>query len=217
MTHIEYALYDLDYSEEEIKNSVEAAVGLGVNSISVPFALTKFCKSITKNTSTIVSNPIDYPFGFLDTKTRNNAIINAIDNGAEKIDIVIQNNYLNYKKYDKIRSDILTNYQICQEKNIQLNYFLEYRVFTHQSLIKACSILMESPIKNVYVSTGFLIDSIEDNIIACVLLREKTNIQTIFSGNIWHKKHVEILNKHQIKHLRLNTIHSIKTYKDHVG
>lgn len=214
MTYIEYALYDLDYTEEEIKYSIESAVSLGVQCISVPFALTKFCKTITKNTPTIVSNPIDYPMGLLDTKTRNCAVTNAIENGAEKIEIMIQNNYLNYKKYDKIRSDIVSNSLICKEKNIPLNYFLEYRVFTHHSLIKACNLLLEAPVSTVYVSSGYLLDNIDDNIIASVLLEQKTNIKTIFNGNIWHKKHVEILDKNKINFLRFNTINSIRTYKN---
>lgn len=214
MTYIEYALHDLDFTEEEIKYAIESAISLGVNCISVPFALTKFCKSITKHTSTIVSNPIDYPLGFLDTKTRNSAIINSIENGADKIDIVIQNNYLNYKKYDKLRADILSNYQICKERNIPLYYFLEYRVFTHQSLIKACNILLEVPVSHVYVSTGHMLDSIDDNIVASVLLQQKTKIQTIFTGTLWHKKQVDILNKNDIRYIRLNTINSIRIYKD---
>lgn len=214
MTHIEYALYDLDYTEEEVKQNLEKAISLGVQCISVPFALTKFCKTLTKGTQIIVSNSIDYPMGLMDTKTRNNAILNAIDNGAEKIEIMIQNNYLNYKKYDKIRNDIITNQNICQENNIPIQYFLEYRVFTHQSLIKACNILLESALNKVYVSSGHMLDNIEDNIIASVLLQEKTNIQTVFNCEIWTKKHVDILEKNNIKHLRFNKINSLITYRD---
>lgn len=215
MTYIEYALYDLDYNEEEIKSSIENAISLNVNCISVPFALTKLCKTLTKNTGIIVSNPIDYPLGILDTKTRNNAVINAISNGAEKIEIVIQNNYLNYKKYDKIKADMQSNFEICQKNNIALNYILEYRVFTHQSLIKACNLMLEIPLQTVYVSSGYMLDNVEDNIVACVLLNQKTKIETIFSGNIWNKKQTELLNKNNIKSLRLNTINSIRTVKEH--
>lgn len=216
MTYIEYALYDLDYNEEEIKHSIENAVLLGVDCISVPFALTKACKSLTKDTNIIISNPIDYPLGILDTKTRNNAIINAINNGAEKIEIVIQNNYLNYKKYDKIKADMASNYEICQKYNIPLSYMLEYRVFTHQSLIKACNMMLEIPLSTVYVSSGYMLDNVEDNIVAVVLLNQKTNINTIFSGSIWNKKQTELLNKNNIKSLRLNTINSIRTVKEYI-
>jgi deoxyribose-phosphate aldolase len=209
MMHIEYSLYDLEYSEEEIKQNIEKAKVLGIKSISAPYAWTKLCKSLVKDTGIIVSNAIDYPLGIMDTKTRNNAIVNAIENGAEKLEIVIQNNYLNNKKYDKIRADIKSNYDICQQNNILLQYFLEYRIFTHQSLIKACNLLLEVPIDTVYVSTGHMIDNTEDNVIATMLLAEKTKINTVFTGNIWNKKQVEILRKNNIKKARLNTINAI--------
>lgn len=212
MTYIEYALQDLDYTEDEVRTNVESAISLGVKCISVPYALTKLCKNIVKDNDILVSNPIDYPLGLSDTKTRNNAISNAIDNGANKIDIVIQNNYLNYKKYDKIRADIISNYEICQKNNIPIFYFLEYRVFTHQSLIKACNILLETPIPYAYVSSGYMLDNPEDNIVACVLLQQKTNIKTIFTSNIWQKKHVDILRKNEISSMRFSNINSIRTY-----
>lgn len=209
MKYIEYSLYDLDYSEEEIKHNVERAVALGIKNLSVPYAWTKFCRSIIKDSGISISNAIDYPLGVLDTKTRNSAIINAIDNGADKIEIVIQNNYLNNKKYDKIRADIKSNYEICQQKNIPIQYFLEYRIFTHQSLIKACNILLETPIDTVYTSTGHMLDNVEDNIVASVLLEQKTQIKTIFTGNVWNKKQVEILKKNNIQRIRSKTIHGI--------
>lgn len=212
MKYIEYAIYDLDLSEEELVKNIESAIEYGVDCISVPFASTKFCKNIVKNTKIKISNPIDYPLGISDIKTRNYAIENAIENGAEKIDVVMQNNYLNYKKYDKIRQDIRSNYEICSKYNVPINYYLEYRVFTHQSLIKACNVIMETPIDTVYASTGHMIDNLEDNLIATILLQEKTKINTIFTGNVWTKKHIELLIKNNISMLRFNTINSITTY-----
>lgn len=213
MKYLEYAMYDLDISENELKSNIEMAIKYGVDAISVPFAITKFCKVLTKGTNIAISNAIDYPLGISDTKTRNIAILNAIENGADKIDIVLQNNYLNLKKYDKIRYDIATNNELCKKNNIELSYYLEYRVFTHQSLIKACNILMEIPINNVYVSTGNMIDNIDDNIVATILLKQKTSINTIFSGNIWTENHVKTLIKNKIDALRLNNINGIGLYK----
>ena len=216
MKYIEYSAYDLDISENELKLNIESAIKYSVNSISVPFAMTKFCKSMTKGSNITISNIIDYPLGVLDTKSRNIAVLNAIDNGAEKIDIVLQNSYLSLKKYDKIKQDMISNAEICSKHNIPISYYLEYRIFTHQSLIKACNMLMEIPIKDVYVSTGHRIDNIDDNIVATILLKQKTNINTIFSGNIWTENHVKTLIKNNINALRLNTIHSIAIYNQFV-
>ena len=195
MTYIEYALYDTDINEIELKQNVELAIINGANCISVPFAYTKQCRALAKDTPVIISNPIDYPLGLLDTPTRNTAILNSINNGAQKIEIVIQNNYLNFRKYEKIRQDIKSNLEICKANNVALYYYLEYRIFTHQALVKACGILQEFGLNMIYPSTGYMLDNIDDNIIATVLLHQKTGITAIFSGNLWNDRHVESLKK----------------------
>lgn len=212
MKYHEYAIYDLDMSDIDIKDSVNKAIQYDIDCISVPFFYTKMVKSIVENKKIIVSNAIDYPFGFSDTKTRNSSIANAIDNGAQKIDIVFQNNYLSNKKYDKIRNDISTNIELCKKNNVDIYFYLEYRIFTHQALIKACSILMEFGIDKIYVSTGHMLDDISDNIIAYDLLKQKSNIKPIFTANIWTKNHISILNKNKISQIRFTNINSIVTY-----
>jgi len=206
MKYVEYQAYDLDDTEAEVKIKIEKALTYKVNSICVPYSYTKTAKSLAKNTSTVIANAVDYPLGLSDTASRNTMIMNSIDNGAQKINIVIQNNYLANKKYDKIKQDIQSNYEICASKSIDLSYYLEYRIFTHQSLIKACGLLSENNIKTVYVSTGYLLDNPEDNLIATMLLKEKTNIEVIFSGNLWTQKHIKNITKNHIDNIRTNTI-----------
>lgn len=210
MTYIEYALYDTDINEIELKQNVELAIINGANCISVPFAYTKQCRALAKDTPVIISNPIDYPLGLLDTPTRNTAILNSINNGAQKIEIVIQNNYLNFRKYEKIRQDIKSNLEICKANNVALYYYLEYRIFTHQALVKACGILQEFGLNMIYPSTGYMLDNIDDNIIATVLLHQKTGITAIFSGNLWNDRHVESLKKNNIDSIRTNSINTLK-------
>jgi deoxyribose-phosphate aldolase len=213
MTYIEYASYELDNSIEELKKELDIVISLNINCISVPYSLIKYCKHFIKNKNKIlVSTAIDYPLGIMDLQSRVCCVNNSIDAVVDKIDIVIQNNYLNAKKYDKLKIDIENIKNICDKNNVQLFYYLEYRIFTHQSLIKACQLLKQNGLNNVYVSTGHMIDSIEDNIIACVLLKNKTGINTIFSGNIWTKDHVKLLNKYEIDMLRFKNTHSILTY-----
>jgi deoxyribose-phosphate aldolase len=210
MKYIEYASYDIDTDENEIKLNIEKIKNFNINYVSVPYFYTKLCKTILKDTNIKVSNSIDYPFGISDTKTRNSAVLNAINNGAQKIELVFPNNLLANRKYDKIKTDIKTNKQICDDNNIELFFYLEYRIFTHQSLIKACNILKENDINFVYPSTGYMLDNIDDNIIATILLNQKSNITTIFSGNAWNKDHFSKLKKHDISFIRINTLNIIE-------
>lgn len=216
MKYSEFAIYDIELTEEEIKTSIESSMQYDIDCISVPYAFTKFAKNIVKDTKVKISNPIDYPLGILDTKTRNSAILNAINNGAERIQIVMQNNNLNLKKYDKIRLDIKSNYDICKDHGIDIYYYIEYRIFTHQSLIKACNILLESDINQVYVSTGHMLDSVEDNMVASMLLNQKTQIDTIFTSNIWTKEHVNMIHKNKISAIRFSNLNAIKLYNSNI-
>jgi deoxyribose-phosphate aldolase len=214
--NIEYNLCDLDSSDAEIKEKITKAIDFGIRSICVPYGYTKLCRSLTKNTTIIVANAIDYPLGLSDTGSRNNLISNAINNGAQKINVVIQNIYLANRKYDKIREDVQSNYKICQDKNVEITYYLEYRIFTHQALIKACLLLLENNINKVYVSTGYMIDNPEDNIIAAVLLNEKSKIKTVFNGNIWLKKHIDNLKKNHIMNISTNSLEGLRLLNQHL-
>jgi len=211
MTYKEYAAYDLDSCEADLKLNIDKISSHSIDVVTVPYFYTKFLKTLINNTIP-VGNAIDYPFGISDIKSRNSAVLNALENGATQISIVFQNNYLSNKKYDKLRQDISSNLEICKKFNVPIIYYLEYRIFTHQSLIKACNLLMESSLSQVYVSTGYMLDDIHDNIIAMNLLQQKTNINPIFTANIWTKDHVNLLKKNNIHSIRFNNINAIKTY-----
>lgn len=209
MRYTEYAIYDMDFNENEIKQNIEKAIATKVDCISVPYFYIKLAKLLVGSNNIKISTAIDYPLGLSDTKTRNCAISSALEAGVDKLEIVIQNNLLSLRKYDKIRNDIKSNQDICQQKNIPIFYHLEYRVFTHQSLIKACEILQEFNINTIYPSSGYMIDSIEDNITASVLLIQKTGISAIVTGNIWTKQHLSMLNKNNLHNVRTNNLNSL--------
>jgi deoxyribose-phosphate aldolase len=214
--YIEYNLLNIDNNEDEIREKILSAINYKINSICVPYIHTKMCKFLVKNADIVVSNAIDYPMGVSDSMSRQEMIINHISNGAQQVNIVIQNPYLSSKKYDKIRADIKGNIEVCQKKNIKLRYYLEYRVFTHQTLTKICNILLENGINEIYVSTGYMIDDPNDNIIASVLLKEKTGITTVFNGKIWTENHVKNLLKNNITNISVHSLESLKLLSENL-
>jgi deoxyribose-phosphate aldolase len=212
--NIEYHILNIDCSENEIKEKIRNVLQYDIKIISVPQVYSKLCKNLTKDVDIIMSTPIDYPLGLNDTESRCYMVEQAIKNGFKQVNIVIQNHYLSNKKYDKIKYDVQKIYEISQKNNIRVNYYIDYRIFTHQSLIKACSILLENGIKNVYVSTNYFIDNPDDNMIATILLRDKTGINSIFTANVWTTRHVDNLVKNNIIDIVASSIESIKLFCD---
>lgn len=50
---------------------------------------------------------------------------------------------------------------------------LEYRIYSYELLYKIAQILLDHGVTTILPSTGYLLDDINDNILACVLIHKK--------------------------------------------
>lgn len=210
---IEVSFHDLETKETDLKTDIIRAIKYQPDYISVFSQYVKLAKKTTNNNIPI-SVPIDYPLGVSDLKTRHTEIISAHKNGASKVDIVIPIPYLINRKYDKFREDIKNNLELCQTLDINISYMLEYRVFNHLALTKICNILKEFKLSAIYVSTGYMLDDISDNLIASMYLAQKADMKTIINGNIWNKNHISHIVKHKPYGIRLKNIYSLELWHD---
>jgi deoxyribose-phosphate aldolase len=209
--HTEYACYDISINEEEVKQNVASAMKMKPSVISVHPYSVSYVKNLLDD-SVLLSCVIDYPMGLNDTATRHSVIsqIIAKQSRVNIIDISIPSKLIVNRKYDKFREDIKTNMEICQKHNIELRYMLEYRIFSHEILAKVCQILKTFDIKRVLPSSGFMLDDINDNIIAAKYLMAKTGIEVVCNGNIWHKTHIDNVHKSGVYGLRVNHLASLE-------
>lgn len=209
--YIEYAYYDLSSNDTETKQNVSQAIKLGIKDISVLPTYIKMIKST--NNDIVVSCPIDYPMGILDLKSRISAVENAIKNGADIVDIVCPSYLLCHRKYDKFREDIKNLKDLCDYHKKGLRYFLEYRLYSYDLLYKVAQILLEFQLSICFPSTGYLLDDINDNLIAAAMINkktEKTNI--IINGNIWNDSQTNLILKTKPYGIRLNSVNCIELF-----
>lgn len=208
---IEYSIYDIATSDEELKKNLNEVVTYNPNTISVLPANIKLAKNIISSTNKNIkiSTCIDYPLGILDTKTRNLAIESSIKSGAEIISICAQSYFFCNRKYDKFREDIKSNLEICSKNNVELRYFLEYRVFTYELLYRVSQILLDFGVNTIYPSTGYLLDDINDNLVAAALINKKIPINIICNGNIWNNSQINNIFKSKIYGIKVNSINAL--------
>lgn len=203
---IEYYINSIDEKEIDIKNNIDNIIQFPISGILSSISHVKFLKKKFPNIK--LGCFIDYPIANSDLERRQDLIQDAINAGSNYIAITIPFFDIINRKYSKFRNDIKKNLELCIKNNINIRYILEYRKFDHQLLTKVCEILMENTIDVVYPSTGLFLDNIEDNIIACAYLHEKTGIKTIVNGNIWRKSQIDNLLKIQPYGLSINQISS---------
>lgn len=187
--YIEYYINSIDEKDDEIKASIDTISRLPLSGIIAPYYHAKLLKKLYNHVD--IGSFIDYPLPTHNIEQRLCAIKDSIDIGIKYIAITTPHYYIVNRKYTKFREDIKQNLELCASNNIQLRYILEYRKFDHQLLTKICEILIGEGVDCVYPSSGFFLDNIEDNIIACAYLNSKTGIKTIINGNIWKKNQIE--------------------------
>jgi deoxyribose-phosphate aldolase len=204
--NIEYYINSIDEKDIDIKKNIDELKTTPFNKI---IANPYHAKLIKKNSpDLIVGSFIDYPLSNCEYHHRQSMIQDSLKNNIDYIAITLPFYYLVNRKYDKIREDIQKNLDICKDKEIR--YILEYRKFDHQILAKACEILLSSGIKTIYPSTGFFLDSLDDNILACNYLHSKTSINTIINGNAWTKQHIEQILKSNMYGFSCNNLITLK-------
>ena len=96
---------------------------------------------------------IGFPNGYNTTETKCFETENAIKNGADEIDTVINLGHLKDKRYDLILSELSALKRICGEKILKV--IIETCQLTDEEIIKMCEIVTLSGADYIKTSTGF--------------------------------------------------------------
>jgi deoxyribose-phosphate aldolase len=214
--YTQYAIYNQSLSDEEIKSEIDFLIKYGISEISVFGNHIPIVKTIENVNNTKFSTVLDFPYGSSDTKSRNCLVGNTVKSGVSIIYLPIQSRFVVNRRYDKIREDIKTNKQICDDSNVELRYCLEYRVFNHEILAKICQILKTMDIGVIAPSSGMMIDDIADNLIACEYLNKKSGISCICTGNLWKSDQMSSVVKSGVHGIRFNNKFSLDLYNKYI-
>jgi deoxyribose-phosphate aldolase len=215
---LEYSLYDISLNDNEYKENITEALKYKADVISVLPSYTKLVKSFIPE-EVKISSAIDYPLGTSDLKTRLLSIEHSIKSGAKIIDVVAPPSPLTNRKYDKFRDDVKHVLELCSlYSDVEVRYFLEYRIFSYDLLYKIAQILHGYGIKNILPSTGYMLDDINDNILASVMIKRKVhNINIICNGNVWNDNQIASIKKADLYAIRLNSLNGLSLFAKNIA
>lgn len=120
-----------------------------VNPYYVPLA-----KDLLEDSTTEVCTVVGFPLGMQTTEVKVYETINAIENGADEIDMVINIGALKDKEYDYVKNDIQAVKEACEDKAI-LKVIIETCLLTDEEKAKACELSVLAKADFVKTSTGF--------------------------------------------------------------
>ena len=113
----------------------------------------KAASNYLKGSTTEVCTVIGFPNGYSTKETKQYEAINAIENGAKEIDMVININALKNKDYDYVKDEIETIRDSIDGKVLKV--IIETCLLTDDEIIKMTEICNETFVNFIKTSTGF--------------------------------------------------------------
>lgn len=142
-----------DASINDIKTLCEEAIKFDFMSVCINPCFVKYAHDVLLDSEVKVCTVIGFPLGANTTKTKVYETKQALKDGADEIDMVINVSALKDKKYDYVKNEISKIKKVC--KNKILKVILEICLLTDEEIVKACELSLEAKADFVKTSTGF--------------------------------------------------------------
>lgn len=150
--YVDHTLLSQGATWEEIKAICDDGMKYETASVCIPASFVKQAKEYVGERLAICT-VIGFPNGYSTTETKVFETSNAIKNGADEIDMVINVGWLKDKKYDEILNEINKIKDACNGKLLKV--IIETCLLTDEEKIKMCEIVSNSNADYIKTSTGF--------------------------------------------------------------
>ena len=152
LKHVDHTLLTQTATWEEIRRICDDAMHYGTASVCIPPSYVKQVKEYVQN-KMAVCTVIGFPNGYMTTKAKEFETKDALENGADEIDMVINLGWVKDKKYDYIEEEIRILKNACGEKILKV--IVETCLLNEEEKIKMCEIVTRAGADYIKTSTGF--------------------------------------------------------------
>ncbi|CAH2762747.1 deoxyribose-phosphate aldolase [Erysipelothrix amsterdamensis] len=151
--YIDHTLLKQNATEAQIRVLCDEAKEYDFMSVCINPGFVSLCSELLSGTDVKVCTVIGFPLGANTTEVKVFETKNALDNGADEIDMVINVSALKDKKYDLIENEIRSIKAACGE-NI-LKVIIETCLLEDDEIVKVCELAVAAGADFVKTSTGF--------------------------------------------------------------
>ena len=149
---VDHTLLGVASTWEEIKQILDDAMKYETASACIPAAYVKEAAEYVDGKLPICT-VIGFPNGYNTTAVKVFETKDAIANGAEEIDMVINVGALKNKRYQEIEDEIRQIHEACGGKILKV--IIETCLLTEEEKIKMCEIVTNAGAEYIKTSTGF--------------------------------------------------------------
>ena len=150
---IDHTVLKADTPLETVKRICDEAMEYGFASVCINPCHVAYCADYLKDSDVNVCTVIGFPLGANTSAVKAFETKDAIANGADEIDMVMNIGALKDKNYDLVRDDVKAVVEAANGTLVKV--ILETCLLTEEAIKKACELCVEAKADYVKTSTGF--------------------------------------------------------------
>ena len=151
---IDHTILKADAKEADVLRIIEEAKQHHFYSVCINPTWVSLTSKELKDESVAVCTVIGFPLGANTSATKAFETKNAIENGANEVDMVINIGALKSKQYDAVQADIQAVVDAAKDKAL-VKVIIEISLLSDEEIIKACELAKAAGADFVKTSTGF--------------------------------------------------------------
>ena len=151
--YIDHTLLKSTAKPVDIERLCEEAIEYKFYAVCVNSCYVKLAKSLLKNSKVKIASVVGFPLGAMSTESKTYEAQNAVNDGADEIDMVINLGRLKAKEYTYIENEIRKIKEILGDKILKV--IIEASELKNEEKIIACELAEKAGADFVKTSTGF--------------------------------------------------------------
>lgn len=152
LAHCDHTLLAVDATWNDIKQICDDGMKYKTASVCIPASYVKQASDYVDGKLAICT-VIGFPNGYSTAASKAFEAKNAVENGADEIDMVINVGYAKSGRFDEILNEIKEVKDACGDKILKV--IIETCLLTDEEKIEMCKVVTESGADFIKTSTGF--------------------------------------------------------------
>ena len=152
LKHVDHTLLLQGATWEEIRKICDDAITYGTASVCIPPCYVRQAKDYVQDRMAICT-VIGFPNGNMTTAAKVFETKDALENGADEIDMVINIGWLKDGKDDEVQEEIRRLKEVCGDHILKV--IIETCLLTKEEKIRMCRLVTQAGADYIKTSTGF--------------------------------------------------------------
>ncbi len=152
---IDHTILKPDATQDEIAQLCYEARKFNFASVCVNPSYVKLCNDLLEGSETLVCTVVGFPLGATPTEVKVFETQQAVREGADEVDMVINVGALKSRDYELVERDIASVARACHAGNAILKVIIEAALLTDEEKVAACQLAKVAGADFVKTSTGF--------------------------------------------------------------